>query len=89
MDSELREDRCETCRFFHRFVVTASNSEGQCLRYPPAVAVYRDSFKFLQSEVETGDWCGEWQPKCKVTEYASPLPTVAEVMAVANSPPSA
>jgi hypothetical protein len=83
MDSALREDRCETCRFAYDIAARLEPMPDDpvhwiCRRYPPV--------SLMQPDVDAIDWCGEWQPKYGRT-YT--WPTVEDVMAVANSPPSA
>ena len=89
MDSELREDRCETCRFWETY---SDPESGRCRRNAPSVPWPSPGGKELLDDTVwpmtlNEDWCGEHQTR---TGYGwQPVATVEEVMAVANSPPSA
>lgn len=53
----MREERCETCRWWHSSGESAGTL-GWCHRYPPIFIDHESDAAYPETDIF--DWCGEW-----------------------------
>ena len=53
----MRNERCETCRFWVYSGPVLEAAVGRCHRYPPIFLYDRAGHQ----PAHAADWCGEWQ----------------------------
>lgn len=54
---------CGNCRWFDSITPNPIDNKGICKRYPPSSFVMFNRLEFMQPEVSTYDYCGEYWAK--------------------------